>query len=161
MIDNLQNKAREAVMVMNKSQEDAQTSTAQAEKAGEALNHIVSEISTITEMTTQIATAAHLSWRVRLRAYLDGKGGLSKDQAVSHKDCSLGKWYYATGLTELGHIPEMGELEQPHAELHRLISRIIELNESGRTADAENEYEKVDALSNQVVALLDHIQMNL
>jgi methyl-accepting chemotaxis protein len=104
------------------------------------------------------AKAAHLAWRIQLRAYLNGKGSLSKDQAVSHKDCALGKWYYSTGLAEFEHVPEMGELEKPHAELHGLIHRIIELQETGRTADAEKEYEKVGPLSEQIVALLDAIE---
>jgi len=228
MIGRLQSEAREAVAVMTQSREDAQTSASQAHKAGEALAHIVADIGTITEMTTQIATAAeqqshvseeintnvadinrlaadtfqiaeetlsassiigarvddltahasqfnlhnvrvrleqakaaHLSWRIRLRSFLDGKGGLSREQAVSHKECVLGKWYYGSGLQELGQLPAMAELEEPHAELHRLIARVIEFKEAGHLAEAEAEYAKVDALSGRIVSLLGRLQQQI
>ncbi|MCU7806940.1 MAG: CZB domain-containing protein [Candidatus Thiodiazotropha sp. (ex Semelilucina semeliformis)] len=104
------------------------------------------------------AKSAHLAWRGRLRAYLDGKGGLSAEQASDHHDCSLGKWYYNQGMAEFGHIPEMTELEKPHAELHSIIKNIIHLQESGQKARAEEEYVKVDPLSQRIVGLLEVIQ---
>ncbi len=228
MIERLQTQARDAVSVMEESQEQARVSSKEAGKAGEALEHIVREIGTINDMTAQIATAAeeqtqvteemnrnitnisgeannaamsadetldatshigekveelrtqaaqfkvndaslaleqaktaHLAWRGRLRAYLDGKGSLSREQAVSHHDCVLGKWYYADGMANFGHIPEMPELEGPHAEMHSIIRRIIELRESGKAPEAEREYEKVDPLSLQIVALLDKIALKV
>lgn len=104
------------------------------------------------------AKSAHLAWRSRLRAYLDGKGGLSAEQASDHHDCSLGKWYYSQGMAEFGHIPEMMELEKPHAELHSIIQKIIQLQESGQRALAEEQYAKVDPLSQKIVALLEVIE---
>ncbi|MCU7852918.1 MAG: CZB domain-containing protein [Candidatus Thiodiazotropha sp. (ex Monitilora ramsayi)] len=104
------------------------------------------------------AKSAHLAWRGRLRAYLDGKGGLSAEQASDHHNCSLGKWYYSQGMAQFGHIPEMTELEKPHAELHGIIKNIIQLQESGQKASAEDEYAKVDPLSQRIVGLLEIIE---
>ncbi|MCU7843822.1 MAG: CZB domain-containing protein [Candidatus Thiodiazotropha sp. (ex Monitilora ramsayi)] len=104
------------------------------------------------------AKSAHLAWRGRLRAYLDGKGGLSAEQASDHHDCSLGQWYYGKGMAEFGHIPEMAELEKPHAELHGIIKNIINLQESGQKAKAEEAYAKVDPLSQRIVGLLEVIE---
>ncbi len=58
MIERLQTQVREAVTVMKESQDDASNSANQASEAGNALELIVSEIDTITQMTAQIATAA-------------------------------------------------------------------------------------------------------
>ncbi len=225
MIERLQQQAREAVTVMQQSQQDAVTSSEKAAHAGNALENIVAEIHTIDQMTTQIAVAAreqgvvaeemsrnissindeatrsaqvaeetiaktaeigqkvdelrarteeyhledsgvileqakaaHLAWRVRLHGYLEGRGQLQADQAVSHKSCELGRWYYGVGLRELGAIPEMKALEEPHAEIHRLIRQVIELREAGRQEEAWAAYARVDALSAEIVELLDRIQ---
>ncbi len=58
MIERLQDQVREAVAAMKKSRDDASNSANQASEAGNSLEMIVSEIDTITQMTTQIATAA-------------------------------------------------------------------------------------------------------
>ncbi len=107
------------------------------------------------------AKAAHLAWLVRLRSYLDGNGYLERSEVTSHTDCELGRWYYSSGMAELGAIPEMKELEGPHAELHGLIREIIELREAGRMEEAEKAYLRVGELSGQVVELLDRIQRHV
>ena len=58
MIERLQNQAREAVSVMEESQEHAKQSVEQTGEAGGALDSIVQAVNTITEMNSQIATAA-------------------------------------------------------------------------------------------------------
>jgi methyl-accepting chemotaxis protein len=104
------------------------------------------------------AKTAHLAWKGKLRSYLDGKGSLTREQAVSHKDCVLGKWYYSEGMQKYGSMAEMRQLEQPHAELHKLIRSIIELRESGKRAEAEQEYLKIEPLSRQIVQMLGTIE---
>ncbi|MCU7840653.1 MAG: CZB domain-containing protein [Candidatus Thiodiazotropha sp. (ex Troendleina suluensis)] len=225
MIERLQHQVREAVKVMSESQEKAQVSSGQAKNVGQTLQRIVTEIGTINDMVTQIATAteeqshvaeemnknitnissdaseavlsgnetldatshtavmveelraqastfkvkdtslkltqakaAHLAWKGRLRGFLDGKSTLNSDQAVSHHDCILGKWYYGEGMDEFGHIVEMKKLEAPHAELHSVIRNILDLKNSGQTQAAELEYEKVEPLSKEVVQLLDKVE---
>jgi methyl-accepting chemotaxis protein len=104
------------------------------------------------------AKAAHLAWMTRLRAFLDGTGQLTQEQAVSHHHCQLGKWYYSEGLTKYSHIPEMRQIEPPHAELHAIIKEIMRLKQAGDIASAEREYAKVKPISHQIVALLDKVQ---
>ncbi len=104
-----------------------------------------------------LAKSAHLVWRGRVRAYLDGKGALTREQAVSHHDCAFGKWYYSKGLEHYGELPEMKQIEAPHAELHATIKKIIELNEAGKRSEAEHEYEKIEAISNTILQILDQI----
>ena len=101
------------------------------------------------------AKSAHLNWKVRLRTFLDGQGALTEAEAVSHQQCAFGKWYYSEGLKNYGHIRELKEVEEPHAELHRTIKEIIKAKSVGDTATAERLYANVDQLSRRIVALLD------
>ncbi|MCG8426334.1 MAG: CZB domain-containing protein [Chromatiales bacterium] len=106
----------------------------------------------------ETARQAHIAWKARLRGYLDGKQSLSQKEAVSHRDCILGQWYYSEGLKKYGSIPEMSELEPPHAELHRLIKAIVTHKQAGDDQKAEQEYSKIAGLSDQIIALLNKVE---
>ncbi len=104
------------------------------------------------------AKAAHLNWKTRLRAFLDGKEALSKDEAVSHRHCKFGKWYYSEGLAQYGDIPAMREVERPHEELHEMIRTIIEYKERGQMDQAEQAYQYVSNISDEIVRLMDEAE---
>ncbi|MEK6749582.1 MAG: methyl-accepting chemotaxis protein [Pseudomonadota bacterium] len=104
------------------------------------------------------AKSAHLAWKAKLRSFLDGQQTLSLEEAVSHKHCVLGKWYYSDGLQKFGHIQAMQEVEHPHAEMHGLIKNIIELKQKGDHAAAEKIYAQVAPLSERIVALLSDVE---
>ncbi len=104
------------------------------------------------------AKAAHLAWKARLRAFLDGEESLTEEQAVSHKHCDFGKWYYGVGLGKYGHIQALKELEAPHEELHKLIREIIRLKNAGDLEAAEEGYRQVDHLSQRIVSLIDQVE---
>jgi methyl-accepting chemotaxis protein len=104
------------------------------------------------------AKSAHLSWKVRLRGYLDGKSSLTLQEAVSHRDCAFGKWYYSEGLQRYAHIPEMQEIETPHEELHALVKQAIELKEAGDVEAAEALYDRVSSISARIVDRLNTIE---
>jgi methyl-accepting chemotaxis protein len=100
------------------------------------------------------ARVKHLGWKMRIRTFLDGKGGLTLAQAISPRDCDLGKWLYGKGMQEFGALPEVQELEKVHAKLHATIRTIVELKNAGETAKAEEEFAKIDPVSQRIVALL-------
>lgn len=106
----------------------------------------------------EVAKSAHLAWKRKLRDFLDGKGQLTMDQAVSHHDCALGKWYYSEGLEKYGDMKEMKNVEAPHAAMHKLIKTIITLREQRKFEEAEIEYQKVTPLSHEIVSLLEQIE---
>jgi len=106
----------------------------------------------------ETAKSAHLAWKARLRGFLDGSHALSQQEAVSHRECVLGKWYYGEGLNKYNHIPEMKELEMPHQELHRIIKEIVSLQEAGQREKAEQVYLQVDPLSRQIINLLEKVE---
>ncbi len=104
------------------------------------------------------AKAAHMAWKARLRAFLDGQASLSQEQAVSHRHCDFGKWYYAEGMQRYGNIPAVRELEAPHEELHRLIAAVIRARSQGSKAEAESLYRQVEPVSQRIVRLLDEVE---
>ena len=105
-----------------------------------------------------MAKAAHIAWKGRLRVYLDGKGGLTRDQAASHRDCVLGRWYYGEGHEQYGQRDSMQRIEQPHKRFHDTIARIIELREGGKNQEAEALYADIEPLSTEVVQLLERLE---
>ncbi len=110
------------------------------------------------DLDLELAKAAHLAWRGRIRSFLDGEGGLTREEAVSHRHCVLGKWYYGEGLEKFDQLPEMRAIEQPHEELHELIKRIIDLKEGGKVDEAESTFEKIGPLSEKIVSLIDQVE---
>jgi len=104
------------------------------------------------------ARAAHLAWKQRLRAHLDGKQPLAHEQLVDHRECDLGRWYYGEGLHYYGHLAEVRQLEEPHAAMHELIHALVEHQAQGRRDDAEACLEQVEPLSRRIVELLKTIE---
>ena len=104
------------------------------------------------------ARTKHLSWKTRLRGFLDGQESLTDEQAVSHRDCDLGKWLYAEGLKKYGQHTEMQELERIHAEMHSVIRDIVSHKTSGGDALAEKAFSKIGPLSETVIGLLTDLE---
>jgi len=106
------------------------------------------------------AKNAHLAWKDRLRQFLDGDtAALTKAQAVSHKHCVLGKWYFSEGKRKYGQMRDFQNINPPHEELHRIIKEILELKEARKDEEAEALYREVEPLSKQIVSLLDHVEV--
>ncbi|RDH92314.1 MAG: methyl-accepting chemotaxis protein [endosymbiont of Seepiophila jonesi] len=124
------------------------------------LQQTVSQFKISGEATIDFAAAksAHLAWKARLQGFLDGQTSMSQNEAVSHHDCILGKWYYSEGLSNYGAIPEMRELETPHAEIHALIKQIVQKKNAGSGAEAGELLSQVDPLSQRIISLLDIVE---
>ncbi len=109
-------------------------------------------------MTFRTFKIKHRAWKTRIKDFLEGKGGLTEQQAISHKDCSLGKWMYAEGADLFRTIPEMKTLEKVHASLHDTVKRIVSLKQGDRAAEAEDEYLKIGPISDEIINLLTAIE---
>ncbi|RVU31615.1 methyl-accepting chemotaxis protein [Neptunomonas marina] len=102
-----------------------------------------------------VALSAHQAWKMRLRAFLDGKSTLSKEQAVSHKECDFGRWYYGDGHSICSQLSPLRAIEKPHEELHRLIGEIVSAKEQGDLQRAERSYQRVCELSDEIVTEME------
>ncbi|MES9990963.1 MAG: methyl-accepting chemotaxis protein [Candidatus Thiodiazotropha sp.] len=229
MIQSLQNGTQQAVSVMAAGREKVENGVLQSTDTLKSLSEISKAINTISDMNTQIATAAeeqssvageinrnissisenskqtsqrakdtsdtaddlgtlaselqsvvqqfkfsgdssfdfssaksaHLAWKARVRAFLDGKQALTREEAVSHHDCALGKWYYSEALSRYNDIEEIHAIEEPHQQLHTLIKAIIKERESGDTDRAEQLYNEIEPLSKQIIGLLNNVEHRL
>lgn len=108
-----------------------------------------------------VARVMHIAWKSSLRSFLDGKESMSEEQAVSHKDCDLGKWLYTDGMPAYGTMPELQELEKIHIELHAIVKRVVQLKQSGDNAAAEQELSKLEAVSQKIFLLLVTIEKKI
>ena len=108
-----------------------------------------------------VARVMHVAWKSGLRSFLDGKETLTEEQAVSHKDCDLGRWLYSEGMAKFGNLPEMKELEKVHVELHSIVKRVVHLKNSGNTSAAEQELAKIESLSQKMFSLLITIEQKV
>ena len=104
------------------------------------------------------ARTAHMAWRQRIRDFLDGRKSLSHEEAVSHRDCALGKWLYSSGMSTYGHVDEMQVLEKRHERLHEVIREIIDLKSAGNAAEAEKRFSEIENLSGEIVSLLQSVE---
>lgn len=104
------------------------------------------------------AMVAHLGWKAKIRGFLDGKGSLDERVAFDPTQCGFGKWYHGVGKVEFADIPEMGMIEQPHRVLHELIHKIHQLKQRGDLQAAEQEYERVGPLSEQIVEIMKKLE---
>jgi methyl-accepting chemotaxis protein len=229
MIESLQSGVQKTVKVMETSQQQATESVEHASRAHQSLDEITQVIDSISNMSSQIATAAeeqsavaedinksiseithiadetssdsdksyeasagmsqeidvlnrlldqfnvgnahtkqlqqamvaHLSWKAKIRGFLDGKGSLDERAAFDHTQCGFGKWYESVGRHELSHISELGQIEQPHKELHQLIKTIAELKQRGDMEGAEREYERIGPISEIIVQKMREAQSKL
>ncbi|WP_408904467.1 CZB domain-containing protein [Marinobacterium sediminicola] len=104
------------------------------------------------------AKAAHLSWKTRLRSFLDGEATLTQKEAVSHFDCAFGKWYYSDGKQKYGQMQEFTGIEAPHEQLHALVKEAIQFKTKGDLARAEACYDQVASISGEIVAKLTALE---
>lgn len=136
---------------------DSQQTSVKIATFSQELKKLVSQLGAAGDKSLDLSTAkaAHLNWKTRLRAFLDGKGTLTKEEAVSHRHCEFGKWYYSDGLKHFGNLKGIQAVENPHEELHELIRIVIDLKNNNQVAEAEAAYKQVADISTAVVSHLE------
>lgn len=103
----------------------------------------------------------HVTWRVKLDDFLDGKPAMTEEEATSHKACDVGKWLYSEGMKKYGAMPEMQELEKIHVELHTAVKNIIAAKQAGDISAGPKERENLDKILRKVMFLLVDIEQQL
>ena len=112
----------------------------------------------LTQMDFAMVKMGHRTWRMRLRRYLDGTEDIDPKTLVSHRNCELGKWIYATGMSNFGDVTEMKELEEKHKVMHGLVQQVVDLKFAGRMQEAEEELSKVYEAAENVVSLINAVE---
>jgi hypothetical protein len=100
-----------------------------------------------------VAKLQHEMWKNKLITFLNGGPA---PNAITHRECSLGKWIYEEGgKEEYGSMPEMHRLEREHTKFHDAIKKVIEEQQAGRDKDAWSSYEAIKPLSSELLSVID------
>ena len=126
-----------------------------AERLGDQTGSFSRDQAAVVEINR--AKGAHLAWKTRLRAYLDGQGTLTQAEAVDHHHCRLGRWCDGDGRRHYGQNPSFQALETPHRQLHELIKGIVTAKEARDRQKAETLFREIEPLSQAVVERLDEL----
>lgn len=85
------------------------------------------------ELNFMGAIEAHVRWKIRLEAYINGTSDENLDAEVVCRDdqCALGKWIYGGGGTKYGNHPMFPVLKQSHMNFHRAAGDVIRAVDNG------------------------------
>ena len=130
-------------------------------QASESVTSLIARVAEIsdTEGTTviKLAKSDHIIWKRKLADMLLGKAGLKRNELTDHTQCRLGQWYYGPGKRALGEKNAFIRLEEPHAEIHRLGIEAFELHNAGRDEEALKRLDRIEAVSQTVIGLLNDL----
>lgn len=107
------------------------------------------------------AKLKHLKWKYKIRNFLDGKGSLTQNEAISHLHCDIGKWYYSEGKEKYGHIESVQKFELQHEKLHKLVKEILDLKSKGELEMTEIKYQELVITSDKIIILLDESEQSI
>lgn len=84
------------------------------------------------------AIEAHVRWKIRLEAYINGTSEEHLDPEVICRDdqCILGKWIYGGGGEKFGNHPLFPDLKRTHAHFHRCAGDIVRTVDAGQPEKA-------------------------
>ena len=79
------------------------------------------------------AVDAHMKWKMRLDAYINGSSSENLDAGVVCRDdqCPLGKWIYGRGGGEFGYSETFFDMKAHHAHFHRCAGDIVLAAQAG------------------------------
>lgn len=79
------------------------------------------------------AIEAHVRWKIRLEAHINGTSteNLDPDTVCKDDQCVLGKWIHGGGRIKYGSTPLFDSLEKVHADFHRAAADIIRMANDG------------------------------
>ncbi|MGC9402287.1 methyl-accepting chemotaxis protein [Vibrio genomosp. F10 str. 9ZC157] len=163
MADNIESISSQASLTESQGenlQQHAMLVNSRAMDLQAQLNELdLSEAATLDFVTVK---QGHLAWKTRVRSFLDGDTNvLTREQACSHRECALGRWYYKDGIKQYGSNHAFKAMEQPHAELHETIVKIMDADESGDSDKAHQLYQNIEPLSKQIVAHIEELERTI
>jgi hypothetical protein len=87
-----------------------------------------------------MAIEAHVRWKIRLEAYINGTATEVLDPAVVCRDdqCALGKWIHGAGGVRFGAHPKFPDLRKVHAQFHVCAGEVIRQVDNGETEKARD-----------------------
>lgn len=84
------------------------------------------------------AVDAHMKWKVRLEAYINGTSNEQLDVDVICRDdqCPLGRWIHTRGVSEFGYSETFFDMKAHHAHFHRCAADVLSSAQAGEKEKA-------------------------
>ncbi|MFQ3597518.1 MAG: hypothetical protein SNJ55_10780 [Chloroherpetonaceae bacterium] len=102
-----------------------------------------------------LVKAMHITWKMRIRAALNGTGKWQDVHANNPEQSEIGKWIEQVGLWKYQHEPIFHMFLEQHQLLHKLASQIQQHHESGQIEEARALLTELDRLSEDFLKLID------
>jgi len=112
------------------------------------------------EVSLSEAVEAHITWKVRLQSYVDGKSHENLDPAIICRDdqCRLGAWIHGPALNHFREFGPFHQLRADHAQFHCLAADVVNHVQANNREAAEailkGEYQQI---SHKVVMALTEL----
>ncbi len=105
------------------------------------------------------AIKAHINWKVRLLAHLNGGEGIDRKVAASADHCDLGVWIQAEAPRLSGQ-GAFEALRAKHSHFHEVVGEVIDLKASGKEAEARAsiEHGTFDVCARECVAAIRAVE---
>lgn len=91
------------------------------------------------EINLAEAVEAHITWKLRLQRYLDGKSEEELDPMVICRDdqCKLGQWIHGPALAHFHEFEPFHKLRADHAQFHYVAANVVKHVQGNERAAAE------------------------
>ncbi|MBU1061087.1 MAG: cache domain-containing protein [Proteobacteria bacterium] len=124
-------------------------------KISEYLSRMVAEFD-LGEEKFDIAKVkeAHLAWKKRLEAVLQGRKKMQPDEVVAHTHCEFGKWYQSESGGIFTNLPLFQEIGRHHEAVHTIAREIVSLYNQDKKQAATD---KLKLFENERKALFDRL----
>ncbi len=119
-----------------------------------------SELTSFTELFTR-AKSAHLAWKEKVKAIVEGRLSVDGENILTCKECELGNWISREGMQRYGKLKEMALLGRVHQEMHDTIEEILSFKRQQNQSACEASYRKIEPLSAQVVKYLNTLEKKM
>lgn len=104
--------------------------------------------------------AAHMQWRSRLEALLNGKQALRPEEVTSDRECEFGKWYYGPEGQKLSGGFSFVEVGQLHTRIHQSAKQIVEMVQQGQKEKAASTMRDFERVREEFFKALDELYLN-
>ncbi|WP_240099592.1 CZB domain-containing protein [Thermomonas flagellata] len=87
------------------------------------------------------AIDAHVHWKQRLQAVIEGHSAESLDVATVARDdrCVLGQWIHGAGRVSHGHLAQFAQLREHHADFHVCAAAVLAEAQAGHVQEAQRQ----------------------
>lgn len=144
------------------SMENVNETTRNTRSIAEELDIMVGEIKLIDKeniTNTQILEKAktdHLMWKIRVENMIKGNETIDEEDIISHRDCALGKWYFAPDNIFKDE-KEFKELDEPHKNVHLAAYDAIKAYKEGNVKGAKKHLKMLKYNSGIVINKLNKL----